>query len=214
MTDPLRSHLLFPSVPKTPRSRRAIVISDSEDSEYEPRKPNEKDTKNDMNDSDEEAILELNDPPQSRRPLSRIIPSSLSGSSNDTLGGDSFSSLHLSQEITVSPTKTSGNVDQPKPKPRARKPKETVTQPTETFRNVAQVMPSTPGFQSKNGSPSKKRMTKKELERQAQARLEAYAQTLFDDLNKLVFQNQLPADTALMWNKRLLTTAGRARWHR
>ena len=41
-----------------------------------------------------------------------------------------------------------------------------------------------------------------------------YAQQLFDDLNKSVFKGGLPNNTQLNWNKRLLTTAGRAKYHR
>ncbi|KJA29356.1 hypothetical protein HYPSUDRAFT_211237 [Hypholoma sublateritium FD-334 SS-4] len=41
-----------------------------------------------------------------------------------------------------------------------------------------------------------------------------YAQQLFDDLNKAVFKGGLPDNTQLNWNKRLLTTAGKAKYHR
>ena len=44
--------------------------------------------------------------------------------------------------------------------------------------------------------------------------LEEYAQRFFDDVNKTVFKNGLPSNTKLAWNVRLLTTAGRARWHK
>ncbi|KAH8101376.1 SprT-like family-domain-containing protein [Cristinia sonorae] len=47
-----------------------------------------------------------------------------------------------------------------------------------------------------------------------QTRREAYAQTLFNELNQKVFGGGLPEDTKLNWNNRLLTTAGRAKWHR
>ena len=42
----------------------------------------------------------------------------------------------------------------------------------------------------------------------------AYAQSLFDELNRTVFAGGLPVETTLVWSNRLLTTAGRARWHR
>jgi hypothetical protein len=42
-----------------------------------------------------------------------------------------------------------------------------------------------------------------------QLRLEVYAQVLFDELNTAVFEGGL-AETELVWNVRLLTTAGRA----
>ncbi|KAG2146512.1 SprT-like family-domain-containing protein [Suillus bovinus] len=47
-----------------------------------------------------------------------------------------------------------------------------------------------------------------------QARREKYAAQLFEELNSTIFNNGLPRETKLNWNKRLLTTAGRAKWHR
>jgi hypothetical protein len=47
-----------------------------------------------------------------------------------------------------------------------------------------------------------------------QARRQKYATDLFAKLNKDVFGDRLPKNTTLEWSKRLLTTAGRARWHR
>ncbi|KAH9947963.1 SprT-like family-domain-containing protein [Amylocystis lapponica] len=58
------------------------------------------------------------------------------------------------------------------------------------------------------------RLTKKALAAAEQARREAYARALFDELNASVFGGGIPAGTQLVWNKRLLTTAGRAKWHR
>ncbi|KAG6381382.1 hypothetical protein JVT61DRAFT_5796 [Boletus reticuloceps] len=52
------------------------------------------------------------------------------------------------------------------------------------------------------------------LKAKEQARLQKYATDLFAQLNKDVFGDCLPKDTTLEWSKRLLTTAGRARWHR
>ncbi|KAF8446159.1 SprT-like family-domain-containing protein [Boletus edulis BED1] len=52
------------------------------------------------------------------------------------------------------------------------------------------------------------------LKAKEQARLQKYATDLFAQLNKDVFGDRLPKDTTLEWSKRLLTTAGRARWHR
>ena len=62
--------------------------------------------------------------------------------------------------------------------------------------------------------PRTPRTSKKALALAAQADLEAYAQELFDELNGDVFKGGLPASTKLVWSKRLLTTAGRAKWHR
>lgn len=47
-----------------------------------------------------------------------------------------------------------------------------------------------------------------------QTRREKYAAQLFEELNSTIFNNGLPLETKLNWNKRLLTTAGRAKWHR
>ncbi|KII86319.1 hypothetical protein PLICRDRAFT_56048 [Plicaturopsis crispa FD-325 SS-3] len=58
------------------------------------------------------------------------------------------------------------------------------------------------------------RVMKKTAAAAEQVRREIYAQTLFAELNRTVFNNGLPANTALKWNVRLLTTAGRAKWHR
>ncbi|KAH9966385.1 SprT-like family-domain-containing protein, partial [Lactifluus volemus] len=58
------------------------------------------------------------------------------------------------------------------------------------------------------------RTSKKALAQAEQAERAAYAQSLFDELNRTVFAGGLPAETSLVWSNRLLTTAGRARWHR
>ncbi|EJF58453.1 SprT-like family-domain-containing protein [Dichomitus squalens] len=57
------------------------------------------------------------------------------------------------------------------------------------------------------------RMTKKALLQLELERRRAYAQTFFNELNESVFAGGIPANTELQWNKRLLTTAGRAHWH-
>jgi hypothetical protein len=58
------------------------------------------------------------------------------------------------------------------------------------------------------------RTSKKALALAEQAERAAYAQSLFDELNRGVFAGGLPVETLLIWSNRLLTTAGRARWHR
>jgi hypothetical protein len=58
-----------------------------------------------------------------------------------------------------------------------------------------------------------KRRGKKAAAEAEQARREAYALELFNDLNSSVFRGELP-HTPLVWSKRLLTTAGRASWNR
>lgn len=75
--------------------------------------------------------------------------------------------------------------------------------------------PCTPHSES---SPTKAKQAprtgKKAQAATEQARRAAYAQVLFTELNRVVFGDGLPHDTKLNWNKRLLTTAGRAKWHR
>ena len=56
--------------------------------------------------------------------------------------------------------------------------------------------------------------SKKALMQAEQEEHAAYAQSLFDELNRMVFAGGLPVETTLVWSNRLLTTAGRARWHR
>ena len=63
-------------------------------------------------------------------------------------------------------------------------------------------------------TPKTPRMTKKALQERELERRRAYAQTFFEELNKSIFGGGIPASTELQWNKRLLTTAGRAHWHR
>lgn len=58
------------------------------------------------------------------------------------------------------------------------------------------------------------RTSKKALALAEQAERATYAQSLFDELNRGVFAGGLPVETTLVWSNRLLTTAGRARWHR
>lgn len=58
------------------------------------------------------------------------------------------------------------------------------------------------------------RVTKKRQAAAEQALREQYAIDLFEELNRTVFKGGLPKETKLNWSKRLLTTAGRAKWHR
>ncbi|KAG1716330.1 hypothetical protein ID866_814, partial [Astraeus odoratus] len=127
------------------------------------------------------AILILNDPPGSRRPLRTISPT-----------------MHVQRCFPTD---------------------ETVSRSSATGRVVD--TPSAPAYTpsrrmaSSNNSPSKHcRTSKKAREAEEQARREKYAADLFTELNHNVFDGRLPKETKLEWSKRLLTTAGRARWHR
>ena len=62
--------------------------------------------------------------------------------------------------------------------------------------------------------PATPRVSKKALQEAEQAHREQYAQDLFRALNASVFDNKLPEETKLVWNKRMQTTAGRAKWHK
>ncbi|KAF8559299.1 hypothetical protein OG21DRAFT_1519235 [Imleria badia] len=66
--------------------------------------------------------------------------------------------------------------------------------------------------QATEKSPSK-RAGRAVLKANEQARRQKYAADLFAKLNKDIFGDRLPKNTTLEWSKRLLTTAGRARWH-
>ena len=75
--------------------------------------------------------------------------------------------------------------------------------------------PKTPQKAKPKSTPAKApRTSKKALALAEQAERAAYAQSLFDELNRGVFAGGLPVETTLIWSNRLLTTAGRARWHR
>lgn len=76
-----------------------------------------------------------------------------------------------------------------------------------TSRSTPALDPATP-----IKAPQKRRGKKAAAEAE-QARREAYALDLFNELNSSVFQGELP-HTPLVWSKRLLTTAGRASWNR
>jgi hypothetical protein len=75
--------------------------------------------------------------------------------------------------------------------------------------------PKTPLKAKPKSTPAKTpRTSKKALALAEQAERATYAQSLFDELNRGVFAGGLPVETTLLWSNRLLTTAGRARWHR
>jgi len=82
-------------------------------------------------------------------------------------------------------------------------------------RTVSSVTPAS--VPNPSSSPTKKRtprQTKKGKAEEEQAKREVYAQELFTELNKIVFGDGLPKETKLKWSNRLLSTAGKARFHR
>jgi len=75
--------------------------------------------------------------------------------------------------------------------------------------------PSTPVSRRVGGKPATPRSRNEKAKViEKITMLHIYAEELFADLNKTVFKNRLPASTKLNWNKRLLKTAGRAKYHR
>jgi hypothetical protein len=80
---------------------------------------------------------------------------------------------------------------------------------------VKVATPKTPVKATPKSTPAKTpRTSKKALALAEQGERATYAQSLFEDLNRSVFAGGLPVETTLIWSNRLLTTAGRARWHR
>ncbi|KAG7090719.1 hypothetical protein E1B28_009811 [Marasmius oreades] len=69
---------------------------------------------------------------------------------------------------------------------------------------------------STQSSPSKRklRVSKKAEEEARLAGLIDYAQAFFHEMNTAVFENGLPKQTQLIWNKKLCTTAGKAKWNK
>ncbi|KAF5355958.1 hypothetical protein D9756_003990 [Leucocoprinus leucothites] len=107
---------------------------------------------------------------------------------------------------------TRSNADIPAPSVPLLKSPVTFSGSSEASPNVsAPVKRKTPGTKS---TKSITRVSKKALEEAERARRENYAQELFNELNRSVFKNGLPEKTKLNWNKRLLTTAGKAKYHR
>ncbi|KAL1753237.1 SprT-like family-domain-containing protein [Schizophyllum commune] len=62
--------------------------------------------------------------------------------------------------------------------------------------------------------PSPRKPTQKALREAEAARRAAYAQETFTQLNAQVFKGGLPPETPLVWNAKMTSTAGRARYHR
>ena len=103
-------------------------------------------------------------------------------------------------------THVAGDVDDGHPAPRAL--------PAHVAVSILGT-PKTPLKAKPKSTPTKTPRTSKKARALAEhAERAAYAQSLFDELNRSVFAGGLPVETTLIWSNRLLTTAGRARWHR
>ncbi|KAI0042748.1 hypothetical protein FA95DRAFT_1609929 [Auriscalpium vulgare] len=87
--------------------------------------------------------------------------------------------------------------------------------PSSSINEGESSIPSSPRTPKRARAPPKTpRTSKKAIALAAQTQRAEYAQDLFEELNRSVFGGGLPANTRLVWSNRLLTTAGRARWHR
>ncbi|THH20959.1 hypothetical protein EW146_g524 [Bondarzewia mesenterica] len=164
----------------------------------------------DLSDTDDGAILTLDEPKSAIRPAPRRpLPSSLVGPSRLPQHSRACIRLRPASQLSSSDEVESLLAD-PTPETLLGK----INTPL-TLRTTLPTIPSTP---VKPRTPAKfprtPRTSKKAVALAAQARLEAYAQDLFEDLNRVVFDDELPHGTKLVWSKRLLTTAGRAKWHK
>ncbi|KDQ54908.1 hypothetical protein JAAARDRAFT_38024 [Jaapia argillacea MUCL 33604] len=190
-----------------PRLAEIDVIEISDSSSSEPNQPNVKgkqkstDTKSPSPvpaksgrtgeqqwAADDGSILTLNEPPSARKPI-RKKQAVTTGSSNGSLvstpsGLRIDTSVTFDRALLETPTRQRSLLEQG------------------TTNSQTPSSAKTP----RNG--------KKAREAAEQNRREVYAKDLFEELNASVFKNGLPQDTKLTWSKRLLTTAGRARWHR
>jgi hypothetical protein len=135
-----------------------------------------------------------------------------SGSKNEDTRSlvKAFSTLSSLTTLTDSDsekkTTVAGDVDDDRPAPRSL--------PAHVAVSIL-ATPKTPLKAKPKSTPVKTpRTSKKALALAEQAERAAYAQSLFDELNRGVFAGGLPVETTLIWSNRLLTTAGRARWHR
>ncbi|KAF5337267.1 hypothetical protein D9611_003404 [Ephemerocybe angulata] len=86
--------------------------------------------------------------------------------------------------------------------------------PSDSHLELPDVAPVAPRPSPKKKPSRTPRVNSKKAKEEQQEKLYTYASSLFEELNRTVFKGGLPADTKLNWNKRLLTTAGRAKWHK
>ncbi|EPS99604.1 hypothetical protein FOMPIDRAFT_99402 [Fomitopsis schrenkii] len=157
--------------------------------------PDDDDDDDDPMNMDDGSILVLNEPRSARKPLrttnlsypARAVPSA----SLPTTPVRRIVSVHSTDSEPESDTDGESQASAP-------------------------VRNAKPASQPKKAGSAAKapRLTKKALEAAEQQRRERYAQTFFDEINRTVFDGGLPGDTKLEWNKRLLSTAGRAKWQR
>lgn len=131
-------------------------------------------------------LTNSDEPPSARKPLRKPKPAATveEGSTNGT--------------GIEPPTKSRDVFDAPDTKPESETPEKAAVPKRAPRKRTA-------------GTP---RVTSKKQKEEEQRALHTYAASFFDEVNRTVFKLGLPEDTKLNWNKRLLTTAGRAKWHR
>ncbi|KAF5312656.1 hypothetical protein D9619_003090 [Psilocybe cf. subviscida] len=187
--------------------------------------------------SENEEIIELSDSPIGREPLPlqrkspASPPSRLETNLAQTASGSSTSGYTPVDESTIlfnepktarrpmrldppsqsSIDRTTGNLDE-KTASKMSNQSESPVDPVAAKPANAPAVQRTP--KPKTAAKTPRLNTKKAREEAEILRRQEYAQKLFDDLNKSVFKDGLPASTKLVWNKRLLTTAGKAKYHR
>ncbi|KAH9060692.1 SprT-like family-domain-containing protein [Lactarius vividus] len=168
----------------------------------------------------DDGLLVLDEPKSSRKPLRRSQTPETARRGPPTAGGkcapglvQAFSSLSTLTESDLENTRPI--VDDPTAIPSLFRIPDHVlpTAPSTTTPKTPATKARAPKFTTPSAAKTP-RTSKKALALAEQAERAAYAQSLFDDLNLSVFDGGLPATTTLVWSNRLLTTAGRARWHR
>ncbi|KAF9229539.1 hypothetical protein BS17DRAFT_723424 [Gyrodon lividus] len=142
----------------------------------------------DDEDTDDGSILVLDNPRGSRKPIRSISPSKSGAPKASHPAAPTEPSRQAPIEDAI----------------------KNILRPPTRSQKQATVSEPPPG----NSVPKQPRLLKKAQMTEDQARRERYATELFAELNHDVFGDELPKETNLEWNKRLLTTAGRACWHR
>nr|VWP01090.1 Eukaryotic-type serine/threonine kinase (Serine/threonine protein kinase) [Ganoderma boninense] len=149
---------------------------------------------------DDGAILVLDEPRSAQKPIRRPPPSSSTGTAAPGLTTPLAGPSKL--QLTVS----SGSASEEEVA--------TIIKPKSRLKGVSESKLTTGSPGASTLTPKTPRMTKKALHERELERRRAYAQAFFEELNRSIFGGGIPASTELQWNKRLLTTAGRAHWHR
>ncbi|KAA1477611.1 hypothetical protein DENSPDRAFT_616267 [Dentipellis sp. KUC8613] len=148
----------------------------------------------------DDGILELNEPSSARKPVRKAAV--IATPQVPKTPGKSRAQKQANSTLSLALTASREN---------------TISLPPSTRTTASKVPepPRTPKRNPASSTPAKTpRTSKKAAALAAQTQREVYAQELFDELNKTVFGEGIPAGTKLVWSNRLLTTAGRARWHR